>query len=132
MELTYEKDIQILYASRQSSIIIKTEDLKNGIVKINTSIAANLYRIDDPSRVIFNDGVVDLLNNGVEYYDGLALKEDMSLLLRFKNPIPMSDVLTMSVVIKNYISTEKNSGDDKEKIIDYWEKNFEVTFGNIK
>ena len=28
MELTYEKDIQILYASRQSSIIIKTEDLK--------------------------------------------------------------------------------------------------------
>lgn len=103
MELTYEKDIQILYASRQSSIIIKTEDLKNGIVKINTSIAANLYRIDDPSRVIFNDGVVDLLNNGVEYYDGLVLKEDMSLLLRFKNPISMSNVLTMSVVINDIV-----------------------------
>lgn len=125
MELTYEKDIQISYTSRQSSIIIKTEDLKNGIIKINTNIAANLYRIDDPSHVTFNDGVVDLLNNGVEYYDGLVLKEDMSLLLRFKNPIPMSDVLTMSVVINDIVYgklsltyMERYNLDEYDEIID--------------
>ena len=96
MVLEKEYTSTVMYNKKSGSFSLKTEDMHNGSVKIVTKVPANLYKLDHNDITYISDSI-NLIGNGLTYYDGLTTDENWSFLLKFRYPTPMKDIVNLYV-----------------------------------